>query len=205
MKGPCVITTAKLRVYTTNTTTRQVPAIRQEGSCSPNLPWPQSISTQDCRQPTPTIGTNDEIPRFGHDSVNGLHLLGGTQPPLPFCFGSSSTSNAQAKFTWSRLLLGSWGAETTGTCGSHQSPFLVQVPQTVLSPFPQSQGFPSCHSRECALGLPLSNLLVILTSACLCGFCLLLPNPWLSQPRLLPCPRFRLYQGDSRGIHTQVT
>lgn len=156
MKCLCLIPTADLRVYTIHTTAIPVPATCREGSCSPNLPWPQNLSTQDCRQPTPAIGTRDEIPCFGQDSVNELDLLGETQQRLPFCFGSSRTSNAQAKFTWNRLLPGTGEQRQRGTDGSHQSPLLVQMPQTVLSTWHQCQCSPGCHYVVCALGLPLS-------------------------------------------------
>lgn len=202
MKCLCLIPTADLRVYTIHTTTIPVPVTCREGSCSPNLPWPQNLSTQDCRQPIPTIGTRDEILCFGQDSVNELDLLRETQQRLPFCFGSSRTSNAQAKFTGNRLLPGHWGADNRVPTGPIGALCLCRCHRLFCQHCVSASAFLAAITWY-VLGVS-HFLWVILMSACSCGFCLLLPNPRLSQPRRI-CPRLRLYQCDTRGVHTQVT
>lgn len=179
MKCLCQIPTADLRVYTIHTTTIPVPVTCWEGSCSPNLPWPQNLSTQDCRQPIPTIGTRDEILCFGQDSVNELDLLRKTQQRLPFCFGSSRTSNAQAKFTRNRLLPGYWGAETTGY------------------PWVPSEPFACIDAIDCSVNI---ESVPVLSWLPLCGMCFGSPTffgnsdvcllmwllPTVAQPSVIP-------------------
>lgn len=98
-----------------------------------------------------------------------------------------------------------WQREETqqAASGSHQSPFLSLGPQTALSAPHLCPRFPGhCHMLP-ASGLPPSPSGIF-------DFCLLWPAPpgyvgaSLSQPRLI-CPHVRLYQGDPRGICTQLT
>lgn len=179
-----------------------------EGSCSPNLTWPQNLSTQGCRQPHQQQGRIMKALGFGQESINELEDGSGRNPAtLPFCFGSSSTLSVQAKLTQNGLLPGPGEQRQQGAFGSHQSPSLSWCIDCPVST-PSVPVLSCCPQRGCTLGLPLSNLLGILTSACLCGFCHCLPalgyvgaSP--SQP-CLACPCLRLYQCDTRGINTQV-
>lgn len=168
-----------LVVYTVTSTTSQVPAIYQEGSCSLNAAWLQHLATTGLRAAISMIETpNDDY----------CHLALGSQCQMPR-LSPLGTGFCQ-DLSWQRE-----GRETTGC---------QWVPSESLPHWchrlPRQHSLCASAFPEACFQSPTFQPLGSFDFCLLRAFCLLLPAPQ-GLGGYLSCPHLRLSQCTPRGIH----